>query len=76
MELVMITNSMKDGVVQYGDTFLDGTRYNQKATERRLTEGARFYSGTKSAEFMQGYLAANKIVKDVLVPKTKPKENL
>jgi len=76
MGLVMITNSMKDGVVQYGDTFLDWTRYNQKATELRLLEGAKFYSGTKSPEFMQGYLAANKIVKDVLVPKTKLKENL
>jgi hypothetical protein len=72
----MITDPMKDGTVQYGDTFLDGTRYNQKATERRLIQGARFYSGTKSPEFMQGYLAANKIVRDALVPKTKLEENL
>jgi hypothetical protein len=72
----MITDPMKDGTIQYGDTFLDGTRYNQKATERRLIQGARFYSGTKSFEFMQGYLAANKIVKDALVPKTNLKENL
>jgi hypothetical protein len=66
----MITDPMKDGVVQYGDTFLEGSRYNQKATERRLVQGARFYSGKKSSEFMQGYLAANKIVRDALVPKT------
>jgi len=65
----VISDPMKDGVVQYGDTFLEGTRYNQKTTERRLVQGARFYSGTKSFEFMQGYLAANKIVKDALVPK-------
>ena len=72
----MITDPMKDGTVQYGDTFLEGSRYNQKATERRLIEGARYYSGTKSFEFMQGYLAANKIVKDALVPKTNLEENL
>jgi hypothetical protein len=72
----MITDPMKDGTIQYGDTFLDGTRYNQKATERRLIQGARFYSGTKSPDFMQGYLAANKIVRDALVPKTKLEENL
>ena len=72
----MITNSMKDGVVQYGDTFLDGTRHNQEATERRLIEGARHYSETKSLEFMQGYLAANKIVRDALVPKTNLEENV
>jgi hypothetical protein len=72
----MITDPMKDGTIQYGDTFLDGTRHNQKVTERRLIEGARYYSGTKSLEFMQGYLAANKIVRDALVPKVNPEENL
>jgi hypothetical protein len=72
----MITDPMKDGTIQYGDTFLDGTRHNQKVTERRLIQGARFYYGRQSPEFMQGYLAANKIVRDALVPKVNPEENL
>jgi len=66
-----ITDAMLNGQVDYGDTFIDGRQFNQKSIERRLIEGARFYTGTKSSEFIQGYLAANKIVKDGFAPRPK-----
>jgi len=72
----MISDPMKDGTVQYGDTFLEGTRHSQKATERRLAQGAMLYSGTKSLEFMQGYLAATKIVRDAVVPRVYEEDSL
>lgn len=59
----MITNSMKDGVVRYGDTFIDGSVYRQKAIERSLFEALRHYSGTDNRELLRGLMLANEIVK-------------
>lgn len=59
----MITNSMKDGVVQYGDTFLDGKMYNQRSLEQRLVKAIQVYSATESQDFMKGLLTATQIMK-------------
>lgn len=58
----MITNSMKEGVVRYGDTFIDGSVYRQRAIERKLLEALRHYSGTDNQEFLKGLMLANEIV--------------
>jgi hypothetical protein len=66
----MITNSMKDGVVKYGDTFIQGAQHNQKSTERRLVEALQYYSATENQDFMRGMLIANQILKgDRMIPK-------
>jgi hypothetical protein len=59
----MITDSMKDGVVQYGDTFLEGKLYNQRSLEHRLTKAIQVYSETESQDFMKGLLTATQIIK-------------
>jgi len=59
---------MLNGQANYGDTFSEGRLASQKAIERRLVQGARFYSARRSTEFMQGYISANKIVKDGFAP--------
>lgn len=59
----MITDSMKDGVVQYGDTFLDGKMYNQRSLEQRLVKAIQVYSATESQDFMKGLLTATQIIK-------------
>lgn len=58
-----ITGSMKDGVVQYGDTFLEGKVQNQRATEQRLTEAIRYYSAVETQDYVRGFLVAIQIVK-------------
>ena len=59
----MITNSMKDGVVQYGDTFLEGNLYNQRSIERKMVKAIQHYSATENQEIMKGLLIANQIIK-------------
>jgi hypothetical protein len=68
--LVVITGPMKDGVVQYGDTFIQGVQHNQKSTERRLMEALQHYSAFESQDFMRGMLVANQILKgDRMIPR-------
>lgn len=59
----MITNSMKEGVVRYGDTFIDGSVYRQRAIEQRLAKAIQVYSATESQDFMKGLLTATQIMK-------------
>lgn len=63
-----ITKGMLSGQVRYGDTFDGGRLATQRAIERILVQGARYYSARKSEEYLEGYNAALKIVRDGYSP--------
>jgi len=63
-----ITKGMLSGQVRYGDTFDGGRLATQRAIERILVQGARYYSARKSEEYLEGYNAALKIVRDGYAP--------
>jgi len=63
-----ITKGMLSGQVRYGDTFDGGRLATQRAIERTLVHGARYYSSRKSEEYLEGFNAATKIVKDGYPP--------
>ena len=66
-----ITDPMRNGLINYGDTFIDGKVQNQRATEQKLMEAVRYYSAIENQDFIRGFLVANQIVRgERIVPKS------